>query len=90
MTQTGFAQSASLGPRLHGDAGTTDPPGAGRFQGNLSRRRLHSGLEPGPPQSSTMALRSNTSEGATGMAKPFGQINKYFVWAKPVATNRLP
>jgi hypothetical protein len=37
-------------------------------------------LEPGRCQSSasTMTLRSNTSEGATGMAKPFGQINKYW------------
>ena len=43
------------------------------------------GLEPGPSQasSSTMALRSNTSEGATGVAKPFGQINKYSYGLNP-------
>ena len=49
---------------------------------------IHSGWNPVPSQSSasTTALRSDTPEGATGIAKLLRGDKQVLVWAKPVAS----
>ncbi len=77
-----------LGPRLHGDAGTTEPPGEVSGKAFTTAAAFMRVWNPGSSLSSapTMALRSDTPEGATGMAKLLRGDKQVLVWAKPVAS----